>query len=329
MLSESLIKEFRRNSPSTRVLLDLAWPSLSVESKLQILVSYTKVDFGDSIQHVVPIPEWLQILAMEDGEEIIRVFGMMFGGVDSSSDIEKDILIKSVYDSEHSKSVQEIEMKINAEENKIIRSIKNNAFSFFDDLKAIPQQSRLISIRGIGEFRLDIFLACFNQLILEIPKEQLIEMLDEIIENYTESGICIPTEIEELNQAWELIAKVDEDLSFRLAKITPIKAGSTRWITAEVKAEQLLKVPPMAIFWAFKSNLKHPTKELHRAANLILETKGGVYDEHLKDIAWKLKTAEEAESWEVANNNNIHSKKQAGLFSKNLSWIKDLFKFKQ
>lgn len=61
MLSENLINQFTSDCPSTRILLTKAWPSLSVESKLQLL---------DTLKN--RHPSWLSIIALDDKDEIVK-----------------------------------------------------------------------------------------------------------------------------------------------------------------------------------------------------------------------------------------------------------------
>jgi hypothetical protein len=66
MLSEAVLAELTRNSPLTPTLVELAWPSLSDESKLAVIQAWQH-------RHSYPdCPEWLGRLGMADASPLVR-----------------------------------------------------------------------------------------------------------------------------------------------------------------------------------------------------------------------------------------------------------------
>lgn len=66
MLTERILEELSRNTPRTPELVKLAWPSLSTESKIQII---------DGLQQKVGLtytPSWLMHICIEDDSALVR-----------------------------------------------------------------------------------------------------------------------------------------------------------------------------------------------------------------------------------------------------------------
>lgn len=72
MLSETVLEQLARPAPMQQTLVETAWPSLTAESKLQLI---------QSIQGTGPSPStpgWLVDLALADPAPIVRVWAARF-----------------------------------------------------------------------------------------------------------------------------------------------------------------------------------------------------------------------------------------------------------
>lgn len=65
MLSEQVLEELARNAPLQKLMVETAWPSLSVESKLQVIHAVQGSDSDGT-------PTWLMELCVDDPAPIIR-----------------------------------------------------------------------------------------------------------------------------------------------------------------------------------------------------------------------------------------------------------------
>jgi hypothetical protein len=65
MLAESIVMDLARPCPSQGLVVETAWQSLSVESRLQVISAIQSAQHGYT-------PEWLLSLALRDSEAIVR-----------------------------------------------------------------------------------------------------------------------------------------------------------------------------------------------------------------------------------------------------------------
>lgn len=168
--------------------------------------------------------------------------------------------------------------KIKADKNEIVNKFIRGdlvSYLFFEDFPSISQETRLIRLRFIDIFDTVLFIDNIEMLVSNLKKNDLAECLDEIAGNINNYSFTIDNDIEKLNKAWMLISNLDEDLSYRFAKILPICTQYTnikRKITngSEVIAETFLQLPPLAMCWLLKTNKDNPSNELLRLVKIII-----------------------------------------------------------
>jgi hypothetical protein len=293
MLSEGLIEELSRSSPSTEILVSKAWPSLTTESKLQLIFAYNKIGLES-----VNLPIWLYKLALDDNSEIIRIFATMYSGL-SYQRVDNSDLLETVY-GKHALQQEKILLdKIKKDKSEIVRNLPEvHDFDIFHDLHKVSQESRLICIRRITSFDLDSFVNNLDKFFSKISKEHQIECLDEIIANL-DCYVFRYTELKNLNHAWGLLKGLDEMISCRVARILPIM-NSVRE-RREVDAEIFLNLPPLALFWALRANKKRPTNQLLKLAKIIINDTNSLYDEDVRAEAWSIIP----DDWNISLDQNL------------------------
>jgi hypothetical protein len=323
MLSEPVLREFVRRVPSSKILVKKAWSSLALESKLQILDAYSKDSFQESNQTSEYNPDWLLNLALDDDEEIVRIFAAYKHGVTC---VEPDEISQadSFYSQIEIDLAKEIQGKLQKDKSEIVKNLEHD--NFFINITSIPQDCRLINIRGLKWFCLINFINSIERFASELSKEDLIELLDEI----EHLSFLLPG-IQSLNKAWKLLPELDEDYAFRLAKIIPIKdRRKSLWVEQEVASEIFLNLPPLALFWTLKTNKECLTGELKKVVKIINNEQLGHYDDYLKELALEIIREENFYSETDINNSetdiNISGNKLI-KFEKYLANFKDwLFK---
>jgi hypothetical protein len=291
MLTEALIEEFTRDCPSTKILVSKVWGSLSLESKLQIINAFAN-----------NLPHWLVELTINDKDEVVKIWGMK--NYDSPYNFPDDEeLFRGVYGDSEYNSALAIQIKIKNDNSEIVKNISANEFIFFSDFVGIPQNARLIRLRHVKVFPTDMFIIYLGEIALGLSKPDLIDCLDEIIGNLDRYGFMIQcvSSIENLNKAWELLEKIDEDIALRLAKILPINTfpfNEQNIKGDDVKAELLLNLPRTALFWSLKQNQDNPTRELQKVAKIIIDDENNHYDEYVRELAWSIRPEDEFNSME-------------------------------
>lgn len=141
MLSEKVLEELTRNTALREQLVLLAWPSLAVESKLQVLDAVTQ-DASDST------PEWLTRLAIDDEAPLVRYWAAKhtyfkrksLGNSDAASSFQREQL-----------SMQTLALAAKADADKcdlvrLAASVDRGLFACAE-LTVVPQTQRLLTIR--------------------------------------------------------------------------------------------------------------------------------------------------------------------------------------
>jgi len=281
MLNKFLLNQFTQASPASRVMCRRAWPSISSESKLQIIESYQST--GD-------LPFWLLELALGDKAEIVRIWCMKTADIEVNGLVDKDLYIQ-IYGEKEYKEKLEIYTKTQNDSSDLVRDhVGRNYFNTFIDFTTISQDSRLIRIRHMLGFSHHMFIKLFDEIYQKLSKEDLIECLDEIIENLDKYW-SLQIDIETLEEGWKLASTVNENVASRLVKILPIQANN-KWI----KAELMLELPPLAKFWVLKTNEKIYTQEIIRFIKVIIENRES-YDKYIYDLAVEILLDAEPNYW--------------------------------
>jgi hypothetical protein len=287
MLSEILIKELSDYCPSTKILVSKAWPSLSTESKLQLIFAHNRI----SLERV-NLPIWLYELALDDSAEIVRIFATMYSGINSSCLLNVDVC-EAIYGKQALGQMKILLDKIAMDKSEVVRNLSElDNYYIFSDLQNVSQESRLIIIRRMHKLHLSFFINELNKFTTELSKENLIECLDEIITNSSIESTA--GGINELIQGWQFISSLDEDVSSRIARILPINeyyfdACQQKMVChQEVSAELFLNLPPLALFWVLRKNQKMPTKQLLNLVRTIVNDTSSRFDDHVKNIALQI-----------------------------------------
>lgn len=90
MLSEEIFKEFSSNTAESQVMVRLAWPSLSTESKLQLINALQS--------RSLYTPSWLADLAGSDPTPIVQFYSMRLPKAKSKRQLGAEEFPKLPYD---------------------------------------------------------------------------------------------------------------------------------------------------------------------------------------------------------------------------------------
>ncbi len=274
MLNQKLLKNLTSSAPSSRFLLEMAWQSLAVESKLEIVD-----EFANKTGEL--LPNWLLKLALEDEHKIIQLWAASKENL-SFSDSDSD-----------KKSFEHLQKRLEILNDDTLNALTDRNIDYLileENFYQFEQQTRLIIIRYLRDIDYSNLLTFVKNNISRIPKSQLIECLDEFIsklENICDTKII---ELDELNSAWDFTATLDEEISSRLARIFPIYTIN---ITCDnqvkhicIPIEKFLCLKPLALFWILKKNMDVGfSKELFELAKIIVNDDAGRFDKYVIELA--------------------------------------------
>jgi hypothetical protein len=153
MLSEALIEEFSRRGELTAELVRMAWPSLSVETKLQVISAH-HADFSPST------PNWLVDLASADCP-VVQYFALRYAHLkatrtDVAEDMKQHFQATPEENARHAKAHACPEPLVQA-------AIKpSSVFSPMQTLMKATQLERLVFVRNASSLSLEAVMAFLN-----------------------------------------------------------------------------------------------------------------------------------------------------------------------
>lgn len=314
MLNESLIEQFTRDCPSTKILVSKAWPLLTLESRLQLIDKFA----DNHLMLLLSLIMRLKSVYGIRGDSVVRIWALKYIGETPEELDDEDInkMTKEIF----CEDAYTLQKKVKNDESEIVNKFIKGDFSglLFTDFPKISQEARLIRLRHIYIFETDLFLNNIEMLTSSIPQTDLIECLDEIIGNIHKYGFMLGNiKIEQLNKAWSLLSGLDKDVAYRLARILPINSyvlknlhSSNLTNGTDVKAELFLNLSQIALFWVLKTNKDYPTKELLKLAKIINSDNSDRFDKYVRELAQEINPEMEPiiEGFELATQTGILSK---------------------
>jgi hypothetical protein len=242
MLSDALLADIARQCPTQTIIVSAAWPSLSVESRLQVISAVT----GHGLT-----PDWLLDLAMQDSAAIVRYWAARNALFRKEGPIDFTELEKGNYERMPATPADLARFKAAlTDQSDLVRlSLDRLQFPFAEKLNSIPQQQRLLGIRNsppsfgafiawlakaIEEPLSDDDLAACSSEFFAHPKT--LEAIEE--KDYEDGGVA-HAEGKALEQAWALLkGKAGPQLTATLTYALPLERGLFR-----LKAQDLAEMP--------------------------------------------------------------------------------------
>jgi hypothetical protein len=247
MISDRVLMEFVRNSPLQKILLETAWPSLSVESKLGIIEGMAQQE-GSSFN----TPDYLVDLALSDSAQIVRYWGVRhysFRRPNIGPDGKEKVLFGRPTPAEEIQRTA----RADADPSPVVRAASMEMPGLgglgLGNLIALPQLARLVKIRRLDRPDTDGF-ATFVETAVAKGGASLDEVRDCMWEYFRREDVR--KESRELDEdAWSEVSKQRgwESL-WKLAATAPDEVGrlianyaaieGKYW---EIKLEQLEALP--------------------------------------------------------------------------------------
>lgn len=241
MLSESVLEELARNTALRQELVSMAWPSLSVESKLQLIEAIQGKGISASS------PNWLVDLALADGADIVRLWAARFAYFREPAKPNALAFLGSPTE----KDLARTENARN-DPNPLVRACVSKTDSFtYEWLTALPQTERLLALRNLTSSNFASFISWLETAVAAgIPGAELRDCATEFLalpvvkdELNTPETEQDPYHAYELGKAmekgWEFAKTAPPPLQSMLAFALPLKVGQF----SKMKAEQLATLP--------------------------------------------------------------------------------------
>lgn len=254
MLSDSVLEDLTRHTytPVQEALVTAAWPSLSVESKLQV------------IQRVAPggllgnSPAWLTRLALSDEHAIVRFWCARHARFEwVPQDGQEDPIPERRCEPEE----RELTLRVRNDDSELVRACESWCDAWqLEGLEKYPRLTRLLAIRRVDRPSLYSFVKWLVAVVKErsVPANELLELAEEFFMHpYVrrcylsgEDGFYASVrddtlqyeDQKALDAAWKLAADCGEHLSNLLAKTLPTSLGHAR-----IPVDQFLELPPKAL----------------------------------------------------------------------------------
>ncbi len=238
MLSENVLADLTRDSPSQSMLVTAAWPSLSTESRLQVIAAIQGDDSSGNT------PDWLLDLAMEDSEAIVRYWAARASWFreDGPEDIER---------AQAARSDPSVLVRCSVE--------RLPWWSNTDALIAMPQQQRLIAIRNQEHPSFVSFIDWLGKAIEgHVSDDDLAQcaeeffalprVIAEMADDKFEEGMDAYVNGKAMTDGWALLkGKAGRRLARVLVYVLPAKRGLGRMSTEDLAGM------PEGVLWALLS----------------------------------------------------------------------------
>ena len=272
MLSDVVLEEFSRNSPLTPHLVALAWPSLSTESKLQIIAAGQR-DYSPST------PAWLADLAMDDEAAIVQYAALRHTYLKTRSAGEANPLFAAFAATESEIAQHE---KAHSLQNFLVQAAVLDVGSFPDKevLIGLSQTERLVVTRNKSNLDLGVFVEWLTGAIAAgVSDEDLAECAGEFfarpdtqnamkVDKFDfHSGEAAYFAGKALEDAWALIKTAGPRLQNRMYWSLPTALGMTT-----MKPEVLATMPDRLL--GFMVTDSNPGAEVAAVQALIKESPG-------------------------------------------------------
>ena len=273
MLSENVLEHLTRKTPLREHLISAAWPSLSVESKLQVID--TLIGGGG----LSVLPDWLIYLAMDDASPIVQYWGLK----DAYFKIPKPDLPKD--------SSMDFYQRASDSQQPLVKSLAAKVGMFdFKHLTDAPQLSRLALIRNEDSNSFGAFIDWLDEAFENgVPDVELGECCNEFLNlesvkeelgtNFFEDGFDAHTAGKGIEKAWMLMKKADPYLLSSLLYRIPTSLG-----LKTIKVETLFDMPVRVLsaypYWTA------PSEEIEQVVELMRSNPERFPDEAIKSLSY-------------------------------------------
>lgn len=267
MLSDAVLEEFSRDAPLTRRLVAMAWPALSVESKLQLIVAEQS---GTSVSTA----NWLADLAMDDPEPIVQYMALRHTSLRTRAEGEPNPMY-AVFAATDEEVAQY--NKAHALTHPLVQAavLKLSPLGVKKQLLECSQTDRLVAIRNSGSMDFSTFMDWLTEaLAAGIPDEDLAECALEFqqrpdtkfelkkgkLDFDTGEGAYYAGKA--METGWNLIKRAGPRLQGQLYWTMPTSFGM-----GSMKAEDLATVPDRILQWMVTDH--NPSPEVAAVQALV------------------------------------------------------------
>jgi len=273
MLSENVLEHLTRKTPLREHLISTAWPSLSIESKLQVIDTLTEGG-GLSV-----LPDWLIFLAMGDASPIVQYWGLK----DAYFKIPKPDLPKD--------SSMDFYQRASDSQQPLVKSLAAKAGMFgFEHLNNASQLSRLAILRNGNTDNFALFMSWLDQAFENgIPDIELGEccteflnlkvVQEELSTKFFEEGYDAHTAGKGIETAWNLMKKAGPYLLSSLLYRIPTSLG-LKTIKVEILCDMPEKVLSAYPYWTA------PSREIEQVVELMRSNPERFPDKAIKSLSY-------------------------------------------
>lgn len=232
MLSDDVLAELARKTPSQQHLVALAWPSLTTSEHLQ-LVAAVQIQHGKT----KTTPDWLIDLALTSPEPIVRYQALRHGYLFGDTEADKARAAK-----------------VAAEPSSVVRCAleRFNMLGMSPEiLTALPHVERLLAIRHWDYPVLEDFIDWLVAAHKALPTPEVMDAVAEFFANPAVVEELSPSKFthiddgyseyrlgEGMSKGWDLCRTADNALATLLACHLPVDIG-----LREMKVEDLIDMP--------------------------------------------------------------------------------------
>jgi len=278
MLPDSVLEELGRNTPLQSYLVTAAWPSLTTESKLQ-LIQAIQGKGGSPCT-----PDWLLDLALEDAP-VVRIWAARFAYFKEPVAAGTDMFGTPPNEQERAlreRAINNVEPLVHAKVG------QPSTFLDFDGLTQLPHLERLWAIRTTGTPNFASFIDWIEKaLAAKIPVLEICECVGEffalpdVMKEFGRDDSALDAYAtmrlrEAMVKGWELVKNVPIELQHTLVFRLPLQVGRHGKMTAE----PLALLPPNVLNSLFYLSAADTTDELERLKTSVLKAP----DQFDKDI---------------------------------------------
>lgn len=273
MLSENVLEHLTRKTPLREHLISTAWPSLSVESKLQVID--TLIGGGG----LSVLPDWLIYLAMDDVSPIVQYWGLK----DAYFNLPKSDLPKD--------SSMDFYQCASDSQKPLVKSLAAKAGMFgFEHLNNSSQLSRLAILRNGNTDSFSLFMSWLDQAFENgIPDIELGEccteflnlkvIQEELSTKFFHEGYDAYTAGNGIETAWMLMKKAGPYLLSSLLYRIPTSLG-----LKTIKVETLCDMPEKVLsaypYWTA------PSREIEQVVELMRSNPERFPDKAIKSLSY-------------------------------------------
>lgn len=263
MLPEKIVEELVRNTELSKELVLMAWPSLSTESKLQVICAYHLQSGSPST------PDWLAQIALDDDSALVKYWAARYTYFNTNPADAK--LFPASEDD------QRLYIKAARDESPLVRfcTEKHQLLFSFENLNELPQTSRLLAIRHLDYPSLSTFTQWLESAInKKIPDHELRDCAQEFFmhPSVKKEMARTPSDFNDgfdayqsrkgMEKGWEVVRKAERGLRIVLSCYLPTSSGM-----GSMNIEDLTTLPDEALSMLI---YQMPTsKEVDSLKNLI------------------------------------------------------------